>query len=251
MSLLSKRTWDEKEALMLLEVKDLSISYGDIHAVSGVSFNLEKGELVSIIGANGAGKTSILSGLMGMTPINGGSIRFQDEEISNFKSFERARSGMRIVPERARVFPRLSVRENLLTGVYGLRRKLDVEGRIGWLHELFPILGERSHQPAATLSGGEQQQLAIARALISDPGLLLVDEVSMGLMPKLVDQVFEVLAQLNHDKGLTILLVEQNALASLAISSRAYVLETGTCVFDGYAKDLLKDPKLKAAYLGE
>lgn len=236
---------------MLLEVKDLSIAYGDIHAVSGVSFNLEKGELVSIIGANGAGKTSILSGLMGMTPINGGSIRFNDQEISDLKSFERARNGMRLVPERARVFPRLSVQENLLTGAYGLRRKIDVKGRMAWLHELFPILKERSRQPASTLSGGEQQQLAIARALISDPELLLVDEVSMGLMPKLVEQVFEVLDQLNRESGLAILLVEQNALASLRISTRAYVLETGACVFAGSAEELLHDPQLKAAYLGE
>ena len=236
---------------MLLEVKDLSISYGDIRAVSGVSFHLEKGELVSIIGANGAGKTSILGGLMGMVPINGGTIRFHNREIGNLRSFERARSGIRLVPERARVFPRLSVQENLMTGVYGLRNTVDVKGRIGWLHGLFPILKERSRQPASTLSGGEQQQLAIARALISDPELLLVDEVSMGLMPKLVDQVFEVLSHLNREKGLTILLVEQNAIASLQISHRAYVLETGTCVFDGRARDLLAEPKLKAAYLGE
>lgn len=236
---------------MLLEVKEMSIAYGDIRAVSGVSFHLEKGELVSIIGANGAGKTSILSGLMGMVPINGGSIRFRDREIGGLKSFERARSGIRLVPERARVFPRLSVQENLMTGVYGLRKTVDVQGRINWLHGLFPILKERNRQPASTLSGGEQQQLAIARALISDPELLLVDEVSMGLMPKLVDQVFEVLSHLNREKGLTILLVEQNAIASLQISHRAYVLETGACVFEGQARDLLADPQLKAAYLGE
>ncbi len=236
---------------MLLEVKDISISYGDISAVSGVSFHLEKGELVSIIGANGAGKTSILGGVMGMAPVNGGSIRFRNQEIGHLRSFERARSGIRLVPERARVFPRLSVHENLMTGVYGLRNKVDVKGRINWLHGFFPILKERSRQPASTLSGGEQQQLAIARALVSDPELLLVDEVSMGLMPKLVDQVFEVLSHLNREKGLTILLVEQNAIASLQISSRAYVLETGTCVFEGSASELLNDPKLKAAYLGE
>jgi branched-chain amino acid transport system ATP-binding protein len=180
-----------------------------------------------------------------------GGIRFKGREMSRLASFERARAGMRLVPERARVFPRLSVQENLMTGVYGLRRKIDVGRRIAWLHELFPILKERRGQPASTLSGGEQQQLAIARALVSNPDLLLVDEVSMGLMPKLVDQVFEMLAQLNREHGLTILLVEQNAMASLEISHRAYVLETGACVFEGRAEDLLKDPKLKAAYLGE
>jgi len=236
---------------MLLEVRDLCISYGDIRAVTGVNVILEKGELVSIIGANGAGKTSILGGLMGMVPVERGRIRFKSEDIHGLPSFERARAGIRLVPERARVFPRLSVHENLMTGVYGLRRKIDVGRRIAWLHELFPILRERGGQPAATLSGGEQQQLAIARALISNPDLLLVDEVSMGLMPKLVDQVFEVLAQLNREHGLTILLVEQNAMVSLEISHRAYVLETGTCVFQGCAADLLSDPKLKTAYLGE
>jgi branched-chain amino acid transport system ATP-binding protein len=236
---------------MLLEVRDLHISYGDIRAVAGVGFALEKGELVSIIGANGAGKTSILGGIMGMVPIRRGGIRFKGREIQRMASFERARAGVRLVPERARVFPRLSVHENLMTGVYGLRRKIAVESRLAWLHDLFPILKERGRQPASTLSGGEQQQLAIARALISDPELLLVDEVSMGLMPKLVDRVFEVLSLLNREQGLTILLVEQNAMASLEISHRAYVLETGTCVYEGRAADLLRDPKLKAAYLGE
>jgi branched-chain amino acid transport system ATP-binding protein len=236
---------------MLLEVSDLHISYGDIRAVSGVGFCLEKGELVSIIGANGAGKTSILGGIMGMVDARRGSIRFKGREMSRLASFARARAGMRLVPERARVFPRLSVQENLMTGVYGLRRRIDVGRRVAWLHDLFPILKERRGQPASTLSGGEQQQLAIARALVSNPDLLLVDEVSMGLMPKLVDQVFEVLAQLNREHGLTILLVEQNAMASLEISHRAYVLETGRCVYEGRAADLMKEPKLKAAYLGE
>jgi branched-chain amino acid transport system ATP-binding protein len=236
---------------MLLEVRELHISYGDIRAVAGVSFALEKGELVSIIGANGAGKTSILGGIMGMVAISRGQIRFKSRDLQSMASFDRARAGIRLVPERARVFPRLSVHENLMAGVYGMRRKIDVGRRVAWLHELFPILKERGRQPASTLSGGEQQQLAIARALISNPDLLLVDEVSMGLMPKLVDQVFEVLSRLNREHGLTILLVEQNAVASLEIAHRAYVLETGACVYEGRAADLLKDPKLKAAYLGE
>ncbi|MGE5257670.1 MAG: ABC transporter ATP-binding protein [Hyphomicrobiales bacterium] len=236
---------------MLLEAADLHISYGDIRAVSGVSFALAEGELVSIIGANGAGKTSILGGLMGMVPVGRGSIRFKGLEITALPSFKRARAGMRLVPERARVFPRLTVHENLMTAVIGVRKSVDAKNRIAWLHGLFPVLEQRSDQPASTLSGGEQQQLAIARALIADPQLLLVDEVSMGLMPKLVDRVFEVLAQLNREHGLTILLVEQNAMASLEISHRAYVLETGVCVYEGRAADLLRDPKLKAAYLGE
>jgi branched-chain amino acid transport system ATP-binding protein len=235
---------------MLLEARDLHIAYGDIKAVSGVSFFLEKGELVSIIGANGAGKTSILNGLMGIVPLNEGHIIFNDTPITSLAAHQRARAGIRMVPERARVFPRLSVYENLMTGVYGLRKTINIDEQLAWMYDLFPILKDRNHQPADTLSGGEQQQLVIARALVSNPQLLLVDEVSMGLMPKLVDQVFEVLRELNRRQGLTILLVEQNAMASLEISHRAYVLETGQCVYEGKAKDLMKDPKVKEVYLG-
>jgi branched-chain amino acid transport system ATP-binding protein len=235
---------------LLLEVKDIHISYGDIQAVCGVSFHLEKGELVSIIGANGAGKTSILQGVMGIVPLRNGSVRFNGTDISAMPVHQRARMGMRMVPERSRVFPRLTVYENLLAGVYGLRKKLPVEERIARLYEIFPILKERRDQPGRTLSGGEQQQLAIARALISDPQLLLVDEVSMGLMPKLVDEVFAVLQELNREHGLTILLVEQNAIASLAISARGYVLETGTCALDGTANELMDNPRVKEVYLG-
>jgi branched-chain amino acid transport system ATP-binding protein len=236
---------------MLLEVRDLVVSYGDIRAVSGVSLGLAQGELVSVIGANGAGKTSILSAVIGMVPARSGIIRFKGEDITTRPSFRRARSGIRLVPERARLFPRLTVRENLMTGAYRRPRTAELDRRMRWLHELFPILGEKRDQPAATLSGGQQQQLAIARALVSEPELLLVDEISMGLMPKLVDQVFELLADLNRQHGLSILLVEQNATAALAISHRAYVLETGRCVFEGKANELAMDGKLKAAYLGE
>jgi len=235
---------------MLLDARDLYIAYGDIRAVSGVNFYLEKGELVSIIGANGAGKTSILNGIMGIVPLKEGKIHFDNEEITSLVTYQRARAGIRMVPERARVFPRLTVYENLMTGVYSLHQTINVDDQITWLYDLFSILKERNDQPANTLSGGEQQQLAIARALISNPKLLLVDEVSMGLMPKLVDQVFRVLSQLNRERGLTILLVEQNAMASLEISHRAYVLETGKYVHEGLAKDLLEDPKVKEVYLG-
>jgi len=235
---------------MLLDARDLHIAYGDIRAVNGVNFYLEKGELVSIIGANGAGKTSILNGIMGIVPLKKGKIHFNDEEITSLATYQRARSGIRMVPERARVFPRLTVYENLMTGVYRLHKTINVDDQIAWLYDLFSILKERNDQPADTLSGGEQQQLAIARALISNPELLLVDEVSMGLMPKLVDQVFRVLKKLNREGGLTILLVEQNAMASLEISHRAYVLETGKCVHEGQAADLLEDPMVKEVYLG-
>jgi branched-chain amino acid transport system ATP-binding protein len=235
---------------MLLEARDIHIAYGDIRAVNGVNFRLEKGELVSIIGANGAGKTSILNGIMGIVPLKKGKIHFNNEEITSLATYQRARSGIRMVPERARVFPRLTVYENLMTGVYRLHKTINVDDQIAWLYDLFSILKERNDQPADTLSGGEQQQLAIARALISNPELLLVDEVSMGLMPKLVDQVFRVLKKLNREGGLTILLVEQNAMASLEISHRAYVLETGKCVHEGQAADLLEDPMVKEVYLG-
>jgi branched-chain amino acid transport system ATP-binding protein len=236
---------------MLLDARNLHIAYGDIQAVRGVSFFLEKGELVSIIGANGAGKTSILNGIMGLVPLKKGEINFNNNEVTVLATHQRAKAGIRMVPERARVFPRLTVYENLMTGVYGLRKTISVDDQIAWLYDLFPILQERNDQPAKTLSGGEQQQLAIARALISNPQLLLVDEVSMGLMPRLVDQVFKVLRQLNREHGLTILLVEQNAVASLEISQRAYVLETGKCVHEGNAKELLQDPKVKEVYLGQ
>ena len=235
---------------MLLEVEDLHIAYGDIEAVSGVGFSLEQGELVSIIGANGAGKTSILNALMGVVEVRKGRIVFNGKDMTRVPAFGRARAGMRMVPERARVFPRLTVQENLLVGAYGLRQKIDLDRRLQWLYSLFPILEKRLHQPASTMSGGEQQ-LAIARALISGPSLLLVDEVSMGLMPKLVDEVFELLHRLNREEGLTILLVEQNAMASLEISSRAYVLETGRLVHQGPADKLARDPRIQEVYLGQ
>ncbi|MGB4222701.1 MAG: ABC transporter ATP-binding protein, partial [Syntrophorhabdus sp.] len=188
---------------MLLEVNNIHVSYGDIQAVCGVSFHIEKGELISIIGANGAGKSTILNAVMGIFPPQQGKIIFKGQDITNIFSHQRARIGIRMVPERARVFPRLTVYENLLTGLYGLRNKLPVEERISSMYSVFPILEERKNQLANTLSGGEQQQLSIARALVSNPEVLLVDEVSMGLMPKLVDQVFGILEQLNKEQGLT------------------------------------------------
>lgn len=234
----------------LLEVENLAVAYGDIRAVEGVNLTVAAGELVTVIGGNGAGKTSILNAVMGLVPIQGGSVRFNGRPLQQLAAHARAWTGLRLVPERSRVFPRLTVHENLLTGAYGLRRKIPLQERLERLYGLFPILRERSTQPARTLSGGEQQQLAIARALISDPKLLLVDEVSMGLMPKLVDQVFELLERLNRDQGLSILLVEQNALASLQIAQRAYVLETGSVALAGHARELLNDVRVRKTYLG-
>ncbi len=234
----------------MLEVKDLRVSYGDIEAVHGVSLEVGPGELVSVIGANGAGKTSLLGALMGLVP-SSGSVVFGGEDISSLEAHRRAVRGIRIVPERARVFPQLSVWENLRAGVYGLRvEEGNFRRRLENLYALFPVLQERGGQLASTLSGGEQQQLAIARALVAEPRLLLVDEVSMGLMPKLVDEVFAVLRRLNREKGIPVLLVEQNARASLAISDRAYVLETGNMVLSGTAEELEHDVRVREAYLG-
>jgi branched-chain amino acid transport system ATP-binding protein len=235
---------------MLLEVEDLSVTYGDIEAVRHLDFVLDRGEMVTIVGANGAGKTSTINAVMGIEPIRGGRIRFDGADITRMPVHERARRGIRVVPERSRVFPRLSVYENIIIGLYGQRGRRPVKERLDWLYGFFPRLQERRGQLASTLSGGEQQQLAIARALVSEPRLLLVDEVSMGLMPKLVDQVFALLRQLNRELGLPILLVEQNAMASLKISDRGYVMETGSCAYQGRAAEMIEHPKVKEAYLG-
>lgn len=235
---------------MLLEVQSLEVAYGDIRALHGVSFQVGEGELVSIIGANGAGKSSLLNAIMGIIPLAGGTVHYQGRDIAALPSHERARMGIRMVPERARVFPLLTVYENLLAGAYRRPKDASFQQKLEWLYSLFPVLAERRSQLASTLSGGEQQMLAIARALIAEPTILLVDEVSMGLMPSLVDKVFEVLQQLNREHGLTILLVEQNAFASLKISSRGYVLETGTLVLSGTADELLADERVRSAYLG-
>ena len=235
---------------MLLSVSDLTVAYAGVEAVSDVSFSVGEGELVSIIGANGAGKTSILNAVMGLIPSSGGRIEFDGADVTCMPSHLRARRRMRIVPERARVFAHLTVRENLLVGAYGLRGTIDLQKKLEWLYGFFPVLAERSAQLACTLSGGEQQQLSIARALISDPKLLLVDEISMGLMPKLVETVFEALRDLNREHGITILLVEQNALASLRISNRGYVLEAGRIALEGNADALVRDAGVREAYLG-
>jgi branched-chain amino acid transport system ATP-binding protein len=235
---------------MLLELEALSVCYGDIEAVRDLSVVLEPGELVSIVGANGAGKSSILNAVMGLVPIRGGRIRFDGRDLARTPAHQRARLGIRLVPERSRVFPRLTVLENIRAGAYGLGGRLDLARKLEWLYGIFPRLGERATQLASTLSGGEQQQLAIARALVAEPRLLLVDEISMGLMPILVDQVFALLRKLNQELGLTILLVEQNAMASLKISHRGYVMETGVCAHQGDAQELLSHPKVKEAYLG-
>lgn len=243
----------------MLKVENLTVAYGDIVALEDVSFSVDDGEVVSIIGANGAGKTSLLNTLMGLVPSRSGRVVYIDpsetgngrgHDILPLSAHERAGMGIRIVPERARVFPNLTVEQNLRMGVYGLSGRINVEEAFGEVFDLFPVLKERRWQAGQTLSGGEQQQLAIARALVSGPKMLLVDEISMGLMPKLVDLVFSVLKRLNEDKGLTILLVEQNAVQALAIAHRGYILETGRIALEGKASGLMEDTKVREAYLG-
>ena len=243
----------------MLKVENLTVAYGDIVALEDVSFSVDDGEVVSIIGANGAGKTSLLNTLMGLVPSRSGRVVYIDpsetgngrgHDILPLSAHERAGMGIRIVPERARVFPNLTVEQNLRMGVYGLSGRINVEEAFGEVFDLFPVLKERRWQAGQTLSGGEQQQLAIARALVSGPKMLLVDEISRGLMPKLVDLVFSVLKRLNEDKGLTILLVEQNAVQALAIAHRGYILETGRIALEGKASDLMEDTKVREAYLG-
>lgn len=239
-----------EELTIMLEASKLHIAYKGLEAVHGVSFRVDQGELVSIVGANGAGKTSILNSLMGLVKPAHGQIIFQGRDISSMPAHQRARAGIRAVMERAAIFPLLSVYENIMTGLYGLKKDQGVVNRLDWLYTLFPILKERLDQQANTLSGGEQQQLSIARALISNPKVLLVDEISMGLSPLLVDRVFAVLQQLNVEQGLTILLVEQNALASMKISNRTYVLESGAVAFEGEPEELMADSRVKEAYIG-
>lgn len=236
--------------VVLLDISGLSVAYRGVAALHSISLQVGEGELISVIGANGAGKTTLLKAIIGWESAFSGSILFKGHNITKEKTHVRAHQGVRIVPEHARVFPYMTVYENLMLGVYKLQKKISVKERLAHLYNLFPILEERNDQLASTLSGGEQQQLSIARACISLPKLLLVDEISMGLMPKLVDQVFELLKTMNREEGLTILLVEQNALASLKISHRAYVLETGEIVQEGDAKKLQADPRVREAYLG-
>jgi branched-chain amino acid transport system ATP-binding protein len=233
----------------LLEVRNLEVTYGEFAAVRGVSFEVREGDLLTIIGANGAGKSTTLRALMGLLRPRAGQIRFQGSDITGEPAHLRARRGIGLVPEGRRILPDLSVEENLRLGGYTLKSPGDVAAGLDRAFALFPRLKERARQAGKTLSGGEQQMLAIARALMSRPRLLLLDEVSLGLMPILVEQTFATIQAL-HREGSTILLVEQNARMALAIATRAYVLETGSITLRGTAAELAADPKVKQAYLG-
>lgn len=234
--------------MAMLEVKDLNVYYGKIHALKNLSVKVEEGEIVSLIGANGAGKTTLLTAIMHQIPSTG-TVSFQGKEIQSLGTMDIVNGGMTMVPEGRRVFARTSVRDNLLLGAYGRKDKNAVKEDLNKIYEMFPRLLERKNQLAGTLSGGEQQMLAMGRALMSRPKLLLLDEPSMGLAPRLVDQVFETIVEINK-AGTTIMLVEQNANQALRIARRGYVIETGEIVLADEAANLLSNPKVKEAYLG-
>lgn len=232
----------------LLEVRDLSVSYGGIRAVKDISFDVPEGEVVTLIGANGAGKSSTLRAIAGLEKASGGSIQFDGKELTQMGTEQLVTEGITLVPEGRRVFPNLSVLENLKIGAY--QRKDSLEEDTEWIYGLFPRLKERSWQMAGTLSGGEQQMLAIGRALMSRPKLIMMDEPSLGLAPIVVRDVFDIIREINR-QGVTILLVEQNANMALKAAHRAYVMETGRITLSGTGKELAENEQVKAAYLGK
>ena len=235
--------------MALLEVKDLEVYYGVINALKGISFEVNEGEIVTLIGANGAGKTTTMQSVIGLIPSRHGSVIYDGHDITKMPCHKIVHLGMSQVPEGRRIFQELTVYENLMMGAYSQKNNANFKDDVNRIYERFPRLAERRNQIAGTLSGGEQQMLAMGRALMSHPKLLMLDEPSMGLSPLLVDQVFEIIKDINKD-GTTILLVEQNAGKSLAISDRAYVLETGSIVLSGTGAELAASDKVKKAYLG-
>ena len=233
----------------LLKVKGLKVAYGGIQAVKGVSFEVNAGELVSLIGANGAGKTTTLKAITGLQPVAGGDIEFMGRSLKGQGAWDLVKQGLVMVPEGRGTFTRMTITENLQMGAF-VRRDNEVEADIDKVFSIFPRLKERRAQLAGTMSGGEQQMLAMGRALMARPKVLLMDEPSMGLSPIMVDKIFEVVGDI-HGQGVTILLVEQNASRALQIASRGYVMDSGEITMGGDAKALLNDPKVRAAYLGE
>ena len=235
---------------MLLELEDVRVHYGKVEALRGISVQVDEGEIVTLIGGNGAGKSTTLKTISGLRPVTSGAIRFKGEEIVGVPAHQLVERGLSQAPEGRGIFPGMSVQENLEMGAYARKNGgADLQEDFERVFSLFPRLQERRKQPGGTLSGGEQQRLAIGRALMARPHLLLLDEPSMGLAPKLVSQVFDTITEINQ-QGTTILLVEQNAAQALKRADRAYVLETGTIVKSAPAADLLEDESVKAAYLG-
>ena len=236
--------------MRILEIKNLSVHYGVIQALKEISFHVEEGEIVALIGANGAGKTTTLQTISGLLPATGGEVIFHDTDITRIPGHRLAGMGMAHVPEGRRVFPDMTVLQNLRLGAFSRKDKAEAESSLKEVYRRFPRLEERAMQIAGTLSGGEQQMLAMGRALMSRPRLILMDEPSMGLSPIFVNETFDIIGRLNED-GVTVLLVEQNAKKALSIANRAYVLETGSIVLEGGAKELMDNEQIKKAYLGE
>ena len=234
----------------LLELKKVEIAYGGIQAVKGIDLHVDKGELVCLIGTNGAGKTTTLKGITGLQPVKSGTIHYAGENVTGRPAFELVRRGLAMVPEGRGVFGALTIEENLAMGAYIRNDRPAIRDDIERVFELFPRLKERRRQTAGTLSGGEQQMLAMGRALMSKPKLLLLDEPSMGLAPLMVQKVFETVLRVSGE-GVTILLIEQNAKLALEVSNRGYVMESGAITLAGDARTLLHDPAVRAAYLGE
>ena len=234
---------------VLLKVNALKVAYGGIQAVKGVSFEVRQGELVSLIGANGAGKTTTLKAVTGLQPVAAGDIEFMGRSIKGQGPWDLVKQGLVMVPEGRGCFTRMTITENLMMGAF-VRSDADIEADIDKVFTIFPRLKERRAQLSGTMSGGEQQMLAMGRALMARPKVLLLDEPSMGLSPIMVDKIFEVVADI-HQRGTTILLVEQNASRALQLADRGYVMESGEVTMQGDAKQLLDDPKVRAAYLGE
>ncbi|KAB2899559.1 MAG: ABC transporter ATP-binding protein [Burkholderiaceae bacterium] len=235
---------------VLLKVKGLKVAYGGIQAVKGVDFEVREGELVSLIGSNGAGKTTTMKAITGTLSMNDGDIEYLGQSIKGKGAWDLVKKGLVMVPEGRGVFARMTITENLLMGAYTRSDKAGIEADVEKMFTIFPRLRERKDQLAGTMSGGEQQMLAMGRALMSQPKVLLLDEPSMGLSPIMVDKIFEVVRDV-YALGVTILLVEQNASRALALADRGYVMESGVITMTGPGQDMLRDPKVRAAYLGE
>ena len=236
--------------MAMLEVRDLQVYYGMIHAIKGISFDVNQGEVIALIGANGAGKTTTLHTITGLLAPKSGSVLFEGKDITKVPAHKIVSMGMAHVPEGRRVFAELSVYENLKMGAYTRKDKKEIEESLANVYKRFPRLEERKNQMAGTLSGGEQQMLAMGRALMSKPKIILMDEPSMGLSPIFVEEIFNIIKEISAE-GTTVLLVEQNAKKALAIADRAYVLETGNIVLSGDAKEMMNNDSIKKAYLGE
>ena len=236
--------------MKMLKVENLVVSYGGIEALKGISLEVPKGQIVTLIGANGAGKSTLLRSIVGLVKPESGQIIYNGDNITGLNSQQIVKKGLTLVPEGRRIFPNLTVLENLQIGAYMRSDKEGIQKDIDWVYEMFPRLQERSWQMAGTLSGGEQQMLAMGRALMSKPKIILMDEPSMGLSPILVEEIFHIIREISAG-GTTVLLVEQNAKKALSIADRAYVLETGNIVLSGDAKEMMNNESIKKAYLGE